>query len=68
MKVSHKVIQQICITMDYTKYLSWIKNNNKKFKSPTGPHGSEGMAGDYVCGYVRDSAAHMGTKLTIKDV
>ena len=54
--------------MDYTKYLNWIKNNNKKFKEPTGPHSSEGMAGEYVCGYVRDSAAHMGTKHTIKDV
>ena len=37
------------------------------WKVPTGPHGSEGIAGDYVRGYVRDSAAGMVTKLTIKD-
>ena len=40
----------------------------KKIKAPTGPHSSEGMAGDYVWCYVMDSAAHMGTKHTIKDV
>ena len=32
---------------------------------PIGPQGSEGMAGDYVRGYVRDSAVGMVTKLTI---
>ena len=53
--------------MDYKKYFNWIKNN-KNLKPSTGPHGLEGMAGDYVCGYVRDSAAHMATQNTIKDV
>ena len=36
-------------------------------KAPTGPHGSEGMAGDHVRSYVRDNAAGMVTKHTIKD-
>ena len=40
----------------------------KNLKAPTGPHGSEGMAEHHVCGYVRDSAPHMVTKHTIKDV
>ena len=43
-------------------------HETKNLKAPTGPHGSEGMAGHHVCGYVRNSAPHMVTKHTIKDV
>ena len=50
--------------MDSKKYLNW----KKKWKAHKDPHGSEDMAGDRVCGYVRDSAADMVTKHTIKDV
>ena len=39
-----------------------------KWKATKGPHGLEGMAGNHVYGYLRDSAAHMGTNHTIKDV
>ena len=41
MKVSHLVIQHICIRMDYTKYLNWIKQKTKSTYRPTqfGGHG-----------------------------
>ena len=54
--------------MDYKKNIEIGFKPSKNFKAPRGPHGSEGMAGDHVFGYVRDSAAHMVTKHTIKDV
>ena len=52
------------------KFLKYNRENCSGCSLYTGlgPHGSEGMTGDHVRGYVGDSAAHMVTKHTIKDV